>query len=166
VSEGVEAAQGGARAGLRSVLAPTDFSECGLAAIPRAYALVEPGGSVHLLHVVVIEEMPNPLYAHYTPGHVPTPEERARLDAQLRERLESLAPASASAAGVRTVPHVVHGDDVAGLVCAAAEQLDVDAICLGSHGRGGLARMLLGSEAQSVLQHTRREVVVVRPRSS
>jgi nucleotide-binding universal stress UspA family protein len=162
----------GARAGgavrrggeeLRNVLVPVDFSDCGLAAVPHAYALAAAGGCVHLLHVVQREDVPNPLYAHYSPGHAPTPEQRERQEAELRERLEALAPASARERGVRTRAHVVEADDVAALVCAAAGQVDADAICLGTHGRAGLARALMGSVAMRVLEGTERLVLLVRP---
>ena len=58
---------------LRRVLVPTDFSEAGLTAIPYAYAVTARGGTVHLLHVVEPVTAPNPLYAHYVPGRMPTP---------------------------------------------------------------------------------------------
>jgi len=44
----------------------------------------------------------------------------------------------------------------------AAERLRVDAISLGSHGRGGLARALLGSVAEEVVRRSTRPVLVVR----
>lgn len=165
----------GARAGgrkrrsegeLRDVLVPVDFSDCGLAAISPAYAVVAPRGSVHLLHVVERDDVPNPLYAHYSPGHTPTSEQRSRQEAELRDRLLALAPASAEERGVRTSAHVVEGDDVAALVCAAAEQVHADAICLGTHGRGGLARALMGSVPERVLSGTERLVLLVRPAAS
>lgn len=148
---------------LASVLVPTDFSDCGLAAVPYAYALVAPGGTVHLLHVMAEEEVPNPLYAHYTPGHAATAEERHRQESDLRAHLERLAPATARERRVRTLARVVEAEDVAELVCAAAEQLDVAAVCIGSHGRNGLERALMGSVAERVLEHCRRQVLLVRP---
>jgi nucleotide-binding universal stress UspA family protein len=160
---GAGGAKGRGEGELRDILVPVDFSDCGLAPIPHAYALVAPGGCVHLLHVVERDDVPNPLYAHYSPGHVPTTEQRLRQEAELRDRLLALAPASAGERGVRTSAHVVEADDVAALVCAAAGQVDADAICLGTHGRGGLARALLGSVAERVLADTERLVLLVRP---
>ena len=148
---------------LRAVLAPTDLSAVGAAAIPFAYAVVAPGGCVHLLHVVEPPTVPNPLYAHYSPGRRPTREERARQEADLRARLEALVPPSAEGREIRTEIELVEGHEVAELVCRAAERLEVDAICIGSHGRSGLARALMGSVAQSVLRTTRRTVLIVRP---
>jgi nucleotide-binding universal stress UspA family protein len=43
-----------------------------------------------------------------------------------------------------------------------AERLNVDAITLASHGRGGVARALLGSVADAVVRHAKRPVLVVR----
>jgi nucleotide-binding universal stress UspA family protein len=161
-------AEGDARGGdgiaeLRRVLAPTDFSDAGSAAIPYAYAVVARGGTLHLLHVVEPVTTPNPLYAHYKPGKIPTPEERARQEAELRARLEALVPPAAQARGVRTSVELVEGREVAERICEAGERLDVDAICIGSHGRTGLARTLLGSVAEEVLRCTRRPVLLVRP---
>jgi nucleotide-binding universal stress UspA family protein len=147
---------------LRSVLAPTDFSECGRAAIPYAYGVVARGGCVHLLHVIEPHPTPNPLYAHYTPGRTPTPEERARQEADLHAKLEALVPPAAKARGVRTAVELVEGRDVAQLVCELADRIDADAICIGTHGRSGLARAVLGSVAEKVLRHTRRAVMLVR----
>jgi nucleotide-binding universal stress UspA family protein len=150
---------------LRRVLVPTDFSEAGLTAIPYAYAVTARGGTVHLLHVVEPVTAPNPLYAHYVPGRMPTPEERARQEAVLHERLAALAPPEARAHGVRTAVELREGREVAELICEAGERLDADAICIGSHGKAGLRRALMGSVAEEVLRCTRRPVLLVRPRS-
>ncbi len=48
-------------------------------------------------------------------------------------------------------------------ICAAAQEKDVDLIVLGSHGYGGLDR-LLGTTASKVVNHAERSVFVVRPR--
>jgi len=57
------------------------------------------------------------------------------------------------------------GGDVARTLAQAAERLDADLVCMGSHGRGGLGRALLGSVAQQMLAHSRRPVLVLRPRA-
>ena len=44
----------------------------------------------------------------------------------------------------------------------AAKLFGCDAIVMGSHGRGGLAALLLGSETQRVLAHSKLPVIVVR----
>jgi nucleotide-binding universal stress UspA family protein len=149
---------------VRSVLVPADFSEGGLAALPYAVALVGRGGHVHLLHVIEAASVPNPLYSHYKPGRVPSAEERARQASELEGRLAELAIAEAEARGARVTVLVREETDVVSAICALAEELDVDAICISSHGRGGLARALLGSVAERVLASARRPVLLVRPR--
>jgi nucleotide-binding universal stress UspA family protein len=146
---------------LRRVLVPTDFSELSLAAVPFAYALAAPGGSVHLLHVVEVSEQPNPLYAHYRPGRTPTPDERAAQEAELRERLRALVPGGARAKNVSTEIELAESTEVAECIAEAAERLHVDAICIATHGRSGLGRALFGSVAKAVLRSSRRPILIV-----
>ncbi len=47
-------------------------------------------------------------------------------------------------------------------ICTVAEEEQSDIIIVGSHGRGAIDRMLLGSVAQSVLHRTKKPVLVVR----
>jgi nucleotide-binding universal stress UspA family protein len=146
---------------VRRVLVATDLSEFADRAVPWAYALAGSGGAVVLLHVIEPVTTPNPLYAHYTPGHAPTAEQRAAQQAAIRERLRALAPAGAAEQGVATEVEVVEGAGVAECVQRAAERLRVDAICIASHGRSGLARTLLGSVSQEILSGARLPTFVV-----
>jgi len=47
-------------------------------------------------------------------------------------------------------------------IIMAAEANRCDAICMASHGRGGFAAVMLGSETAKVLTHTKIPVVVLR----
>ncbi len=47
-------------------------------------------------------------------------------------------------------------------IVEAGESLKADLIVMGSHGRSGLEKLVLGSVAQAVLSHTRLPVLVVR----
>lgn len=146
-----------------SVLAPTDFSEIAARAVAHAYAAVDDGGWVHLLHVHEPDSAsrPNPLYAHYVPSRAPAPDERRRDRSELVERLEALAPPAAERRGIRTQAHVVESPDVVATIEATGERLGVSLICLGSHGRSQVVRALLGSVAQGVVSASRRPVLVV-----
>ena len=150
--------------GMQRVLVPTDLSELGDRAVPYAYALAGDGGVIHLLHVVEPYTVPNPLYAHYTPGRAPTPVEREKQIEDLARRLRGLVPERASERGVETIVHVLAGDeDVAQRICSTAERLGVDAICLSSHGRSGVSKLLAGSVAQAVMERSHRPLLVIRP---
>ena len=53
-------------------------------------------------------------------------------------------------------------DDPAGAIVKAARKYRCDGIVMGSHGRSGVARMLLGSQSQKVLASANVPVMVVR----
>lgn len=150
----------------RRVLVPIDFSDRAAHAIPWAYALAGPGGAVVLLHVADPATPPNPLYAHYEPGHAASEEERRVQRAGLLERLRQLAPSGAAGAGVATEVEVVEDADVAAGIRDAAQRLRIDAICVASHCRGPLVRTLLGSIAESLLHPAAIPVFVVPVRRS
>lgn len=64
------------------------------------------------------------------------------------------------AAGGRTVGWTVRAGDPAAAIVAEAEARGADLVALGTHGRSGLDRILLGSVARSVLTHARCSVLV------
>jgi len=146
---------------VRTALVTTDLSEFGNYAVAWAYAIVAPGGVVHLMHVIEPVHAPNPLYAHYAPGKAPTPEERAAQRGAIEKKLRALVPAAAEARGIETVVAVGEDDEVAQSICEAAAARDVDLVCMSSHGRSGLSKVLLGSVAERVLEHCRRPLLVV-----
>ena len=130
---------------LRSVLVATDFSEAANRAIPYAFSLLPNGGTVHL---VTVGEDPRQL----------TEQER-----DLRQRLHQLLPRDADAQGRKVQVEVLSGQDVATALLKAAERLSVDVLCLGTHGRSGLKKTVMGSVAKEVMSRSDRPVLVVRP---
>jgi nucleotide-binding universal stress UspA family protein len=146
---------------IRRVLAPTDLSELGSFAVRHAYSLAPPGGTVYLLHVM--EPAPGTAAAagRLLPD-IPTPEERGERERLLAE-LHALVPPEAANRGVSSRFEVVSGRRVSEAVIQAAERLDCDVICLGTHGRSGLTRALAGSVAQEVLLNGTRPAFIVRP---
>lgn len=129
----------------RDVLVATDFSDTGNRAVAHAFGLVPPGGTVHLVHVA--------------DGGL-----SAGQEAELRQQLMAVVPKSAEASGRRVqVEVIIAGKDVVTPLAQAAERFGVDAIVMGTHGRSGLKRAVLGSVAQALLTHTDRPVLMVRP---
>jgi nucleotide-binding universal stress UspA family protein len=122
----------------KTVVVPVDFSASADRAVPFAYGLVGDAGRVHLLHV-----------------HVPGGDQSPDAEAELRARV---IPGAAS-----TSVEVVVGEDVAAAVCAAAARLGADAICIATHGRSGVSRALMGSQAEQVVRRAGRPVVLVPP---
>jgi nucleotide-binding universal stress UspA family protein len=129
----------------RRILAATDFSPLGNAAIACALRLADADGEILLVHALDDAEGPD--------------DERSRRLGRL-ERLEQLAGARPEKRSVRC--EILSGEDPARLIGAAAERFGADMICVGSRGRSGLARALLGSVSQSLLLSSRRPVLVVQ----
>jgi nucleotide-binding universal stress UspA family protein len=149
---------------IRKVMVTTDFSDLGNGAIPHAYSvLATREGTVILCHILEPPALPNPLYAHYSPGGASSPEDRKRLRQGLLQTLEQLVPPEVrEPGGVLTEVRVVETlEPVAEAICQEAKMLGVDTIVIASHGHSGLARLFLGSVAERVLRLADRPVLVV-----
>jgi len=146
------------------LLCPTDLSDTGDAAVPVAYTLVADKGTVHLLHVNVPSFVLSPLDGMPVVSVPVTAEGLEALEKRARQRLQRLAPETAVARGVKTEHHVIHDVDPASTIDREARRLGVDAIVIGTHGRTGLGRVLMGSVATDVLKRATMPVVLCRGR--
>ena len=149
----------------RKLLVTTDFSPLGNAAIPHAYAVLgKSGGTVVLCHVVEVPGLPNPLYAHYSPGRALSGKEREDLRHALLRELEQLVPEEVRRRrAVATEVRVVETQErVHEAICQEAKLLDVDLIVMASHGHSGMAHLVLGSVAERVLRLADRPILIVR----
>ncbi len=150
---------------IRSVLVATDFSDLANGAIRWAYGLVRSGGAVHLATVHTPEMKPGPLVPRDIFEGPSSPAEEGEHHA-LRRRLEALELPSARGRGISTRVHVLTSDTVGAAICQAAERLEVDTVVVGTHGRTGIVRAVLGSVAQDVVTRCGRPVMLVRPPES
>jgi nucleotide-binding universal stress UspA family protein len=148
-------------ADIRRILAPTDFSEHARPALRYAVELAQKvGAELILLHVVpdTILALPDAV--------MPTPAPLADLSALTAAGREGLANIVAAenldALNPRTEVRV--GSPAAEIVAAAAD-LRADLICISTHGRGGLARVILGSVAEAIVRQAPCPVLTVRPHS-
>ena len=145
----------------RTILCPTDLSDVGNLAIPVAYQLAAEGGTLHLLHVAEPPYLGNPMYSQYVQGYVPTPEEVEAGEERVRQRMHRLPPDDAMSRGVRTEYHLLHGVNVSALIEEQAQNLGVDVIVMGTHGRTGLGRILMGSVATEIVKKDGLPVVLI-----
>lgn len=149
----------------RKVLVTTDLSVLGNSAIPHAYAaLAGRAGTVVLCHALELPTLPNPLYAHYSPGERLSPKNREALRQKLSRKLERLVPRGFRRH--RQVATEIHVVDATGpvheTICEQARALGVDLIVMASHGHSGMTRVFLGSVAERVLRSADRPILVVR----
>ena len=140
----------------KRVLVTTDFSKLGNRAIPFAYSTLRRGGQVCILHVA------KPTGRSGAKAQVHETKHSERTD-RLSAQLQALIPAETEALGINSRVEVAEHSDVATAICQAAERLGADLICIGSHGRSGLSKAILGSVAQDVMARSQRPVLVIRP---
>jgi len=141
------------------VLCATDLSDLGDRAVEAAFAAVSPSGTVTLIHVVPAPPVPSPLVPHYGARRA-SPEELAARQREAAERLSALARA---AGGARFEVETPLAAEVAATLVQTAERIDADLICLATHSRTGLAKLVLGSAAHDVLHDAGRPVLLVPP---
>jgi len=135
---------------IRRILHPTDFSPPAKAALRLACSLAEDyGAELTLIHVwdplIVTGEKPHP--------HLPTN--------SLEEALAWLDAVEVAAPSVRSFRHLVVGNPVNEIVLEAKEGA-ADLIVMGTRGRTGLNRLLMGSVAEGVLRKAPCPVLTVR----
>ncbi|WP_254839167.1 universal stress protein [Natronomonas marina] len=135
------------------ILFPTDGSEGAEAALEHAIDhAVTYDAALHVLYVV--EENVPVLEA----GDVTLLD---ALEAE-GERILEAASERATAAGVGTVQATVGGGSPYRTILEYAEDNDIDLIVMGTHGRRGIDRFLLGSVTEKVVRTADCPVVTVR----
>jgi nucleotide-binding universal stress UspA family protein len=127
------------------ILCPTDFSECSERALHQAIPVARYyQAGLTALHVIA--PVAGPTHLDYV--------NPALLDPKAREHATDTLDkfvAPARAAGVR-VGTMVRDGGPAREILAAAEALPADLIVMGTHGRSGFNRLMLGSVAEKVLR--------------
>lgn len=143
---------------IRTVLVPTDFSEDAKLAIATAMRVLLVAGSDARLLLLHAYHLPVEFTAL---GTMPvTPTLFADAADQARKRLDEVA-APLRASGLRVDTIALEGYAPA-LVEEVAKREHVDLVAMGTHGRSGLKRVLLGSTAERVVQHSPCPVLTVR----
>lgn len=145
-----------------TVLAPTDGSPAGNAAVRWAHAVAAPGGTVHVLYVSEDPPAPNPLYAHYDGVRRESPKDRSLREAEIERSLRRRLEPRSQERDVTTRIHIARGEDPVTVICRTAAELGADVICIGTRGRSAFATALLGSVATGVAERAGRPVLLVR----
>ena len=142
----------------KHIIVPVDGSATSLAAIDKAGALARAFGAT-VTAIFVIDPYPfTGVGADFAYGqdqylNAARAEASTAIDS-VNQRLK--------AAGVQADTRVVDAHSVWRGILEAADAVGVDLIVIGSHGRRGLEKLVLGSVTQSVLSHTKITTLVVR----
>lgn len=136
------------------IFVPFDFSPAAESALRWAADLRRSlgGGTIRVVHVISV--MPIAGTVEMPPLPTPSEEETRQLERSLREITDRLAPGSSA--------DVVLGLTVAPTLLTEAEQCAAELIVMGTHGRSGLKRLILGSVADHIVRHASCPVVTVR----
>jgi nucleotide-binding universal stress UspA family protein len=138
---------------IHTILHPTDFSERSALAFRLACALARDYGA----RLVVLHVTAPPLVA-YGEGVVIAPTEAETHHDREREELRRLRPADPKV----VAEHLLLEGDPVSAILGVAQDAHVDLIVMGTHGRTGLRRLLMGSVAEQVVRRAPCPVLTVR----
>ncbi len=148
---------------VRTILLPTDFSECAGHAVPYAASLARlHGARIICLHVVE-PVVPAVGWAPVAES-LPVADVGEQLESAAERELPKIARRE-ECAGLDIEEAIAHGEAASEIVRVAAER-GADLIVISSHGRTGLGRILFGSTAEAVVRHAACPVLVVKPEAS
>ena len=147
-------AQANKRITLKNILFLTDFSEPSGSALPFASAIGRTYGSVvHALHVLQLSA-----YTHMTPEVDTTllndEEDRAKAEMQQIE---------AQLTGLPGETLIERGSAIWPVLSKVLKEREIDLIVLGTHGRTGVQKVLLGSSAEEVFRRAPVPVLTIGP---
>lgn len=133
------------------ILVATDFSPASKAALDLAASVArDRKGSILVVHV---KEIVSP----FTTDHLYP--YQAASEEDLEKQLEEFAPDDSTIPITRLL---LRGADPADTICELAEQEGAELIVLGTHGRRGIIRLLMGSVAELVVRRASCSVLVVK----
>jgi nucleotide-binding universal stress UspA family protein len=140
-------------ASFKHVLVPTDFSDSATHALDLAAKVVALDGAITLLHVL---ELPIAYSGEIAPDFAQDLDKKAAA---------ALAASAARVTSARVTTRSRIGYPGAQTLSTVEHDPSIDLVVMGSHGRTGLKRALLGSVAEKVVRHARCPVLVARTRS-
>lgn len=140
----------------KNILVPIDFSETSIAALDRAVELAAKlDARIHLLNVVGIMAMSAEFGIAVTQPMIDSLVQSAQKDL---DRLVAERATKASFA-----PTILEVGDARNTIASAAERVGADLIVMGTHGRRGVKRLVLGSVAESLVRIAPCPVMLIRP---
>ena len=143
---------------VQRILFPTDFSACAEGAYRHAALLAHhTGAELHLLHVAEADDPPMAW---------PDADSRVSMGAVFADLGVLSVPGASDLDLTEVVAEEVEGRRPAEAIVEYARDEEADLVVMGTHGRSGWRRGVLGSVAEAVVRHAPCPVLTVRPRSA
>ena len=145
---------------LKNILVATDFSEPSAAALDYGRQLAHSfGGSFTLLHIV--DDLLVQAYGLDSGALPADPTVQCQFEADAHQQVDA-AISDVDRAQLNATGVVLMSSSPSKAIVSYARELDFDLIVMGTHGRGGLAHLLMGSVAERVVQTAPCPVLTVR----
>jgi nucleotide-binding universal stress UspA family protein len=142
------------------ILVPTDGSDASISALDEAVELADDLGSS--IHVVSVVEQ-----AQYAPMNTPSPDLIDSLEANAQDALDrAITRVEAAGLADADVDGTVASGTAHESIVSYVDEHDIDLVVMGTHGRTGLDRVLLGSVTEKVVRLSPVPVLTVRPDES
>lgn len=139
---------------MKKILVAHDGSKYSQKAMKKAIEIAAPFGAT----LIVLSVVPEMRLTELSP----VDQDRLR-EAMEKEAKKNLEKAKVSAAKTKIpIKTVVKQGNAADVIVETADRMRVGLVVIGSHGRHGMQRFLLGSISLSVVEHSRRPVLVVK----
>ena len=142
----------------KRILVPTDGSDITQKAVETSIQLAKSVGAE--IHTICVKE-PFP-YGAISEMQPTPPQEFFEAQERIATRHVQAVAAACIAAGVPCQGITVEGLHPWEAIIDHAKKMDCDLLVMASHGRRGVSALLLGSETQKVLTHSKIPVLVVR----
>ena len=139
------------------IVVGTDFSECSYPALHEAARVARrEGGTVFLAHVID----PLPYAGPGIDSILGTETLREGLEEYGKQHLEELR--NTHFEGVAVEQHLIWSPAAAQAIADLAERVDADLVVVGTHGRTGMKRLMMGSVAEKIARVAPCSVLIVR----
>jgi nucleotide-binding universal stress UspA family protein len=151
---------------IRHILCPIDFSEGSRTALDHGVMLAR---WYHArLTVLHVHQSAMPVYgvSHLGPEGLQAIQLTDLERRQLLDRLDAEVSADRAATSVAIDTVLDEANGVSDAIVSRATELDIDFIVMGTHGRSGFERLILGSVAERVLRKASCPVLTVPPRTA
>jgi nucleotide-binding universal stress UspA family protein len=147
-----------------TIVVCTDGSDLAIRALAAGLAVVRPGRGDRVIVATVVEPVdPTLVTGAGLAGGVMTPEALDELAAAQRTEGQRLADETVAALGLEGAETQVLRGAPGAALCDLADAVSAAALVIGSRGRGGIKRALLGSVSDHVVRHAPCPVVITTP---